>query len=802
MNDEEQKDKKQTQGIVNKVEDSAKKAKKVGSKFKMIMQAIAVALPAIKGLTVFVVIATVLTFFGGFAVAEEEKSNKTAESASAKVIKDNINIVKTNDGRYYFKIDKDIINEYIKKLNKADEEYRYNNSETKEDEEENSENEEDEENNEEETEEEFDSESITSQRRKLENIFGTKEFEPYLIKMIRAEFASTYPVLSDYDGESFSEDSQGNKKDKDGNYVGQGIVQIQRTSMSETGEIGSPVRLDYMPEEEFKALIASNDRTGEALRYYTFNEEKQSIYYATYKRVVTNGETTEYKLTESPPVPYKSITSMCSMPYNFLFTLLQESSQNPKWIMKVIDLLLEDEDSEVILMIQDQINVTTEVTKTAQMQRTTTSTSTKTELPVPGEGGSFSTEDVWIGNADASASYSYVNETTTEVITYQNTANVFIRKANTWCVDFEQEAAPEEPKISFTENSPEHSNSEFTFGEGTSSTSESGNTRTTTTTAVSNETVTTYTSTESKSHTCKVNTTTEKKINHEKFLGLWKNEKGKYELGARFDLNGKLVGYELPKDGTGYPANDISTHNGYRIERVLELLRLHEDTQFHEKLMMYFWNKYKDEDIYDVDVDNLLNLFNTNLKPVSGGGGFSVLKEYVRTLEGPGTLNSDGTCFIVVADTIAGTRGIGPGLDLVAGDHVPYFQALGYSTEMGAEIPCEVVEERFEQVLRDKLEFVKNNTAGLNLEEYQIHALTSRIYQMGGGGILRYTPYGLYEPFTEAYAKYWEPERDNKFDGTTTTADFSHPLYTNYLSKTSMRKKKTIGIYTISNRIL
>jgi len=42
------------------------------------------------------------------------------------------------------------------------------------------------------------------------------------------------------------------------------------------------------------------------------------------------------------------------MPYNFLFSLLQKS-ENPEYVMKVIDLLLKD--SEVVLMIQDQLKV-------------------------------------------------------------------------------------------------------------------------------------------------------------------------------------------------------------------------------------------------------------------------------------------------------------------------------------------------------------------------------------------------------------------------------------------------------------
>lgn len=763
---EEQKEKKQDQGIVNKLKDSAKKEKKKGSKFKMILKAIAAALPAIKALTVFAIAAAIITFLGAFTAADEQGNNKTAGNASKKVIEENVEIAKTNDGKYYFKIDKNIINEYLKKLNEAYEAGYYNDAETKEDDEKEEEEDKSEENGDEKEgeeekeegenkeDEEFNNDRATIKKSVLENIFGTKDYQHYLVKMIRAEVASTYPVLSDYDGEWFSEDDQDNKRDKDGNYVGQGVVQIQRTPMSEDGKVGNPVRLNYISYEEFSSLVSAGDKT--ALNYYSFGDDKSSIYYATYRRVVTNGTETEYKLTEGQ-MSYKSVASMCSMPYNFLFTLLQESNHNPEWIMKVIDLLLED--SEVILMIQDQMNVTTNVTKTAQMQRTTTSTSTKTELPVPGEGGSLTTEDVWIGNGDASASYTYVNETTTEEITYQNTANVFIKKANTWCVDFEQEAVPEEPKISFTENTPEHSNSEFTFGEGSSSTSESGDTKTTTTTAISNETVTTYTSTESKSYTCKVNTVTEKKINHEKFLGLWKNEKGKYELGARFKEDGKAVGYELPRDGIGYPPNDISTHNGYRIERVLELLRLHEDTQFHEQLMMYFWNKYKGEDVYDVDVDSLLNLFNTNIGKTNFISG-SALSNFMKCWENgwlwryetkqstsfpTGYLTEDEKNYIVREDGSNGHNNIGYGIATYIGDYPDgYYNneevLKKYGVDVttlyeGALVPVEAGRNAFNDILQQHIDEVEDYLSKRpsipELSKTQKDALTAVHYQYG-----------------------------------------------------------------------
>ena len=44
--------------------------------------------------------------------------------------------------------------------------------------------------------------------------FGTRDYEKYLVKMLRAEVASSYPKLGDYYGESSTDDGYGNLKDK------------------------------------------------------------------------------------------------------------------------------------------------------------------------------------------------------------------------------------------------------------------------------------------------------------------------------------------------------------------------------------------------------------------------------------------------------------------------------------------------------------------------------------------------------------------------------------------------------------
>ena len=139
--------------------------------------------------------------------------------------------------------------------------------------------------------------------------------------------------------------------------------------MDKSGNSEEPINLDYLPLEKLRELITANDE--KALNYYSIDEGL--LYYATYREVITtvNGEQTDrtYEITENPPISYETITNMCNMPFNYLFTLLQES-KNPDWVMAVIDLLLEN--SKVVLMIQDQLNVVTytKVEKEYHVQKT------------------------------------------------------------------------------------------------------------------------------------------------------------------------------------------------------------------------------------------------------------------------------------------------------------------------------------------------------------------------------------------------------------------------------------------------
>lgn len=132
---------------------------------------------------------------------------------------------------------------------------------------------------------------------------------------------------------------------------------------------------------------------------------------------------------------------------------------------------------------------------------------------------------------------------------------------------------------------------------------------------------------------------TEKRINYERFLGLWKNSKGEYEQGLEFDPNGKEVPYPLPdeEDAKIYPPEEIASENGQDISLLISLLQNYDDTQLHERLMKYYWNVWMGEEIWDVDLGEILDFFDTEVfKPIGGGsiyGGNAEEKVWYALIE-------------------------------------------------------------------------------------------------------------------------------------------------------------------------
>lgn len=620
------------------LERDSKKSNK--SKFKMVASRIATILAIVKSLlpaiAIFAVVASVLT--AAIYLCDLKGHNNMVDVASKDVIDEYLDIAKADDNTYYFKIGHELIDDYLKKINEAYHKGYYFESEPEEDED---------------LEEYiYDKDNAYITEEKVAQWFKTKNYQPYLIKMIRAEIASSYPKLGDYVGLDGTEDKQGNKKDINGDYVAQGVVEIKRTKMNKDGTTQAPIPLQYLPytsqvpEEDTKVLAEGeepksfmqllNCNSPKALNYFSFDEGSGIIYYAVYKEeiVTVDGVETEhtYKIKPST-MSYKSVTSMCSMPYNFLFPLLQKS-ENPEYIMKVIDLLLED--SEVVFMIQDQLSESVYEEQKDQVEQTVVRNYTA-NIGFEVVGGQIVQDVTWeLQDTDISYDFPKGDKDTTITTRYENTANAYLQKARTWCMDFMEKAILEvqnnvsEENYTYTDD--EYANLTYEDGDDNANSDnidDTGTSRTTTNKYLSKEKLVSYGKSISNIYTWN-RVTENKEINYQRFLGLWENKLGEYPPDGIFtdeylfndNEKGKKVGYFLPEDDEVkyYPVDTIPSDNGQQIDILLGLLRRHDDTIVHEQLMMYFWNKYTRENVYNVNVDEILNLFNTEVMTNIGSG--------------------------------------------------------------------------------------------------------------------------------------------------------------------------------------
>lgn len=221
----------QDKSLIDKLREKTKKANRSNFKlvasriFKFVLLGLA---PLIKGLVLIAIIAVIVTALTH--ILDLEGTNSIVGVASAAVIKDHVNIqeAENSEDGYYFKIDKEVIDEYVKALDKAykDGYYFVDSEDDDEDDGEGASNdqnddEEDEENSEQ---EEFiyDEEDADITKNDIADWFLTDNYEPYLIKMIKAQVATSYPRLGNYTGEDGTEDNVGNKQDKDRKLCGSG----------------------------------------------------------------------------------------------------------------------------------------------------------------------------------------------------------------------------------------------------------------------------------------------------------------------------------------------------------------------------------------------------------------------------------------------------------------------------------------------------------------------------------------------------------------------------------------------------
>lgn len=144
--------------------------------------------------------------------------------------------------------------------------------------------------------------------------------------------------------------------------------------------------------------------------------------------------------------------------------------------------------------------------------------------------------------------------------------------------------------------------------------------------------------------------------------------------------------------------------------------------------------------------------------------------------------NEEGQeCYRVINDPSGQGATVGYGVDI--NRYEDQLREQGYDPTEGALIPVTVVEELEEDQRNSARESVDSviTSNNIELEEYQIRALTARVYYCGENeGLYNYSADNL--TFIEAYNTYWNQEEDGKYGEGADAADFTHPLYTNYMS--------------------
>ncbi len=533
----------------------------------------------------------------------------------------------------------------------------------------------------------------------------------------------------------------------------QGIVKIKRCEEDDKNK----KELEFCAPDVFDEMIQNNDK--EALNYFSLTQNLQ-LRIATYTKVtVTTSESTSgvdtnsggsdtdnnnsdgnnsgsggnknedksetIEITEQP-VPYQSIISPYSIPFDLLM-VLQEMSQNPEYVSTFADLI---QDGEIELTIFDSIETLTEdYTYTYNLnqkwlQQVPVETPKETEEEnSQEEGNEEKTPEM---TTQLNSSTSQVTKKT-KTITETDSVSAKVTKADVWVFHTEKEyekkkSDPEYPlKEDGITNSIENENEPPDPTQvGGSVSWKTGQTENTIETLV----------TEEWNEISNKHSIDEKAVN--KFLGLWKNKTGTYKRGEdeEYVSNGELVKYDIPNSKRKEPpiTNILSAE-----EMLIGLLSNSETTQSHAHIMKYLIHFYKTGEKLEINLDFLDTESFTEIDYVSSNS----LKDYIHywengTTEPPQT--KDGKYYIVFDDGF-GNPTVGWGIYITA--HASRLKSRGVDVSgltVGAEVDKSIVDSIEDEVINDMRKSVISITSGLDLEDYQIDALTSRCFNCGVGG--------------------------------------------------------------------
>lgn len=436
------------------------------------------------------------------------------------------------------------------------------------------------------------------------------------------------------------------------------------------------IELKYIGYQKFQDMINSDNRKvkEESLKYFSL-DESWNLCITKWNKENTNDIETLYEISEVK-IPYKNMISGYTVPFAFLIDL-QLVAQNANYVDAVANLMKNE--SYIDLTIFD--SVTTD--ETIYTYEATKNTKTKhMEIdPVtllPYETGSY----------DNSSEQEGPNVTVTKIET--DTVKAGVTKAKTWIIDQtitynlqQDKEYPYEEECNGrtkteTKSEPEPS------GEGT----------------WRDPITETWYEEITKNEWVKGNTET--KFMPSEFLGLWKNNAGKYVNGALYVTTkngGKIVEYNI-LDGSSKeaPVTNIIPSR----EQLYDLLSANQTTQIHSEMMKEIINFYLTGEELTEDTFSsfdFISIFESNEFNgfINFGYGTNTVRDFIHAFEGT-PKESNGQ--YVVFDDGFGNLTVGWGIYI--NSHIGRFSARGIdatSLKKGDLVDKAIVDSIEEEIL-------------------------------------------------------------------------------------------------------
>lgn len=183
------------------------------------------------------------------------------------------------------------------------------------------------------------------------------------------------------------------------------------------------------------------------------------------------------------------------------------------------------------------------------------------------------------------------------------------------------------------------------------------------------------------------------------------------------------------------------------------------------------------------------------------GSAYNLMLQLLHEFEGGGTVyqNSAGEdCYKVL--NVVGNMTVGYGIDITVNPQwkSQLEEQMGSSITFGTLVPCKYVDAIEKDFINRKLESIDAicNNNGIDLKEYQKHALLIRMYNTGN-----------LEGFASAYKSFYKEDVDDRYETTyekykdqpenvsaiTSCADLNSALFTNKLSKPVTSNGQTLS---------